>query len=339
MDDLYYDEMFSSKNSGLGKPMILATQRFHDNVNKKLESRFEVLWQCDDRKSVKDIDSKLLQKVKGIATGGIRGASREIMKLLPNLEIVAVGGVGTDAIDIDYALKRDICVSTTEDVLTDDVADLAIGLLITVVRKICICDRIIREGGWGDGGVGLTGKVSGKRLGIVGLGKIGTAIAKRAQGFNMQIAYHSRNIVPNLSFRYEMNLPQLAKWCDFLMVTASGGETTKGLIDSTILESLGPNGVIINVARGSLVNEKALIVAITEGRIGGAGLDVFEKEPFVPKQLLHAENVVLSPHQGSATLETRLAMGNMMIKSLVSCLYKSSEISDQISNNKWNTKK
>lgn len=254
--------------------------------------------------------------IRGLVTGGVVGASRALMEALPRLEIVAVNGIGTDAVDLAYARARGIHVTVTPDVLTDDVADLAIGLLIATARRICLADRFVRAGEWGRHGLPLATKVSGKRLGIVGLGRIGRAIARRAEGFAMEIAYTDLLPIPDAPWRHEPSLRGLASWADMLVLAAAGGPGSRNLVDAEILDALGPEGLLVNVARGSIVDEAALVAALQQGRLGAAGLDVFADEPRVPDALMAMDNVVLQPHRASATVETRLAMGDLVVANL-----------------------
>jgi hydroxypyruvate reductase len=260
--------------------------------------------------------SEIGKNVRAVVTGGALGASRALMERLPALEIVAINGVGTDAVDLAYARSRGIRVTTTPDVLTDDVADLAIGLMLAVSRRICEGDRYVRAGKWAGAALPLANKVSRKRLGILGLGRIGRAVARRAVGFDMQISYTSTSRVAEVPYRFVEDAVQLASESDILMVTVAGGAKSAGLVGPAVLEALGPKGILINVARGSVVDEKALVAALTSGRLGGAGLDVFADEPHVPEVLFQLENVVLQPHRASATVETRLAMGELVLANL-----------------------
>lgn len=258
----------------------------------------------------------LRETIRGLVTGGVVGASRSVMEALPRLEIVAVNGIGTDAVDLAHARARGIQVTVTPDVLTDDVADLAMGLLIATARRICVGDRFVRAGLWGQRALPLATKVSGKRLGILGLGRIGRAIARRAEGFGMEIAYTDVIPMPDVPWRHEPALPALARWADMLVVAAAGGPRSRHLVDRALLDALGPEGLLVNVARGSIVDEAALVAALAEGRLGAAGLDVFTDEPRVPQALWAMDNVVLQPHRASATVETRIAMGDLVVANL-----------------------
>jgi lactate dehydrogenase-like 2-hydroxyacid dehydrogenase len=238
------------------------------------------------------------------------------VEALPRLEIIAINGIGTDAVDLDLARKRGIHVTTTPDVLTEDVADLALALLLATARRVCVGDRFVRSGGWLRWGVPLATKVSGKQLGIIGLGRVGRGIARRAEGFGLSIAYADPVRKEDVAYRYQPNLRCLAGEVDFLIVAAAGGAASRNIVDRAVLDALGANGILINVARGSIVDEEALVAALVEGRLGGAGLDVFAHEPEVPEALWRLDNVVLQPHQASATVETRRAMADLVLANL-----------------------
>jgi hydroxypyruvate reductase len=254
--------------------------------------------------------------VRGIATGGRLGASGDIIDALPKLEIIAINGVGTDAVDLERARARGIRVTTTPDVLTEDVADLALGLMIAVSRRICAADRFVRAGRWPTDHMGLSACVHGKRLGIFGLGHIGRAVARRAEGFGMPIAYTEHHEAADCAYRFVPELVALAKDSDFLVLAASATAATHNIVSHEVLDTLGPSGILINVSRGSVLDEDALVAALSGKRLGGAGLDVFAHEPDVPKALWSMDNVVLMPHQASATIETRRAMADLVLGNL-----------------------
>jgi hydroxypyruvate reductase len=260
--------------------------------------------------------ARVAPRIRAIVTGGGSGASNELVDALPALEIIAINGIGTDAVDLERARARGIRVTTTPDVLTDDVADTAIVLLLAVTRRVCVNDRFVREGKWLKGGAKLGHTASRKRLGILGLGRVGRAIARRAEGFGMTIAYTDLRPVDGVAYQFQSELTELARESDFLVVSAAGGPGSRGIVNAAVLDALGPEGVLVNVARGSVVDEPALVVALEQGRLGGAGLDVFAHEPNVPQALWAMENVVLMPHQASATVETRLAMADLVLRNV-----------------------
>jgi hydroxypyruvate reductase len=258
------------------------------------------------------------QHVRGIVTSGRHGASRELIESLPKLEVISSQGVGYDSIDISTAQARNVAVSNTPNVLNACVADTALALVLNVSRRFHQADRFVREGRWEKEAFPLTVKPSGKRCGIVGLGNIGLEVAKRAAAFDMSIAYYNRsqrNDVPS-DYRYYDNLIALAENSDFLIVVVPGGANTRHLINEAVLKALGPKGYLINVARGTVVDEAALIKALEAGDIAGAGLDVFEHEPAVPQALLNMEQVALLPHLASGTIETRQAMADLVLNNL-----------------------
>ncbi|ARP55350.1 2-hydroxyacid dehydrogenase [Alcaligenes faecalis] len=254
-----------------------------------------------------------------LITTGTQGADKALIDALPNLQAICSLGVGYDAIDLDAVRARGVMLSNTPDVLNDCVADLAIGLLIDVVRGISASDRHVRRGDWPRVGSTMPStRVSGKRLGMLGMGRVGQVIARRASGFDLDIRYHTRTAKPELPWQHEPSLIALAQWCDFLIVACPGSPQTFHLVSAEVLKALGPDGYLVNVARGSVVDEQALIAALESGQLGGAGLDVFENEPEVPAQLLSNERVVVLPHVGSATRETRAAMCELVLKNVES---------------------
>lgn len=261
--------------------------------------------------------SKLAPLIRGIAGGGESAVSAALMGQLPSLEMVSIMGVGYDGVDVATALKRSIVVTHTPNVLNDEVADLAIGLMLSVARRIPQADQYVRSGRWGtDGAMPLARKVSGARLGIVGLGRIGQAIADRATAFGMSIAYTARSAKPGLAYPFYTSALALAAEVDFLVVITPGGAGTFHMINADVLKALGSRGYLINVARGSVVDEAALVDALQKGVIAGAGLDVFEKEPHPLEALSKLDNVVLTPHMASATGETRQAMADLAVANL-----------------------
>jgi lactate dehydrogenase-like 2-hydroxyacid dehydrogenase len=237
---------------------------------------------------------------------------------LPNLEILASFGVGYDHVDAAEAARRNIIVTNTPDVLNDEVADLTLGLLLATIRQLPQADRFLRDGKWLKGNFPLSPTLRGRKIGIVGLGRIGKAIAQRVEAFGVAVAYHGRSPQPDVPYPYHGTARELAEASDVLIVIIPGGGATKHLIDAEVLKALGPNGILINVARGTVVDEQALIEALRSRTILSAGLDVFEDEPRVPQELIDMEHVVLLPHVGSATDHTRGAMGKLVADNLVS---------------------
>jgi lactate dehydrogenase-like 2-hydroxyacid dehydrogenase len=297
------------------KPDVLLIEPMMPDVEAKLDAAYQVhrLFEAPDPTA---LISRIGKQVRAIVTGGRTGASNALVDALPALEIIAINGIGTDAVDLERARARSIRVTTTPDVLTDDVADMAWALLLATARHICVGDRFVRAGRWIHGGAPLATRVSNKRLGIFGFGKVGQAIARRAEGFDMEIAYNNLHRIEGVAHRYVPTLVGLADASDFLIVAVSGGSATRGIINRPVLDALGPAGILINVARGSVVDEPALVAALSEGRLGGAGLDVFAHEPDVPSALWTMDNVVLQPHQASATVETRHAMADLVLANL-----------------------
>ena len=256
----------------------------------------------------------------GLVTAASVGVDAALIAALPNLKVISSFGVGLDQIDLAAAKARGIPVGYTPDVLNDCVADAAFALMLAAARGVAAADRYVRRGDWSGppsaAKFPLGRKVSGARLGILGLGRIGRTVARRAAGFDMEIRYHNRRPVPDVPWAHEPSLVELARWCDFLVVIAAGGAETRHLVDAQVLEALGPQGFIVNVARGSVIDEAALVRALVDKRIAGAGLDVFEHEPQVPAELMALDNVVMLPHIGSGTIETRQAMGDRVADNL-----------------------
>lgn len=260
--------------------------------------------------------AKIAPSIRAISGAGESKVPASLMDQLPGLEMISVFGVGYDGYDIPAARARGVPVTNTPDVLTDEVADMGLGLMLSIARRIPQADRYVRAGKWPSGPMPLARKMSGARLGIVGLGRIGQAIATRAEGFSMSIAYTTRTARSDMPYRYFPSVVALAAEVDFLMVITPGGAATKGLISTEVLKALGPQGYLINVARGSVVDQTALIKALQDGVIAGAALDVFEDEPNVPEALRAMDNVVLTPHIASATWQTRHAMADLAFGNL-----------------------
>ncbi|MCU1437223.1 MAG: lactate dehydrogenase-like oxidoreductase [Naasia sp.] len=251
-----------------------------------------------------------------VVTSATVGVQRPVMELLPDLRAIVNFGVGYETTDVAAATELGVAVSNTPDVLTDCVADLAVGLLIDVLRRMSAADRFVRAGGWPAGPYPIGTQVTGKRVGIVGLGRIGSAIARRLGGFDTEIAYHSRTPVSGSAYPYVGSVAELAARSDVLILALAAGLGTQAMVSREVLEALGPAGYLINIARGSLVDEDALLAALEAGTIAGAALDVFAAEPHVPERLRRMDNVVLLPHMGSATTETRGAMADLFLANL-----------------------
>ena len=262
------------------------------------------------------LDDKLSQRIRGLATEANRGARRDLLGLLPKLEIIALFGVGLDLVDLPAARERNLPVTNTPGRVAREVADLAIGMMLASTRQIIFADRFVREGRWKQGPLPLGRSVHGKTLGVVGLGGIGRAIADRAVAFGMRVVYYGPRRKPDAPYTYVGDLVALAKESDVLMIACKGGPATHHLVSAAVISALGPEGTLINVARGSVVDEAALITALKTGTLGFAALDVFENSPNINEAFLTLPNVIVQPHQGSAARETREAMGLQVVENL-----------------------
>jgi lactate dehydrogenase-like 2-hydroxyacid dehydrogenase len=263
------------------------------------------------------LDEAQCARITALVTNGIRGAEKALLDRFPNLQIIASLGIGVDAIDFETARARQLVVTNTPNVVADDVTDLAMGMLLDRLRHLVDGDRFVRAGKWSNGPYPLARSLTGKRLGIVGLGAIGSALARRAEAFKLQVKWYGPRPKPEQPYEYVRDLEELARQSDVLVVACSGGSATRHLIDARILSALGPQGVLVNVARGSVVDIQALISALLSGELGAAALDVLERQPQVPPELLSLPNVLLTPHLGTNTRETRATMGAMVIANLV----------------------
>jgi lactate dehydrogenase-like 2-hydroxyacid dehydrogenase len=301
----------------MSKADILMTAPMMPVVSESLEKAGTLhrLWEHPDRDSyLREIGPR----IRGVATSTLFGRmDASLFDCLPNVEIVSSFGVGYDNVDVTEAAKRNVIVTNTPDVLNDEVADLTLGLLLATLRKIPQADRYLREGRWLKASFPLSTTLRARTVGIVGLGRIGKAIAKRLEGFDVSIAYHGRTQQEGVAYTYYPTLTGLAEACDVLIVITPGGAGTKHLINAEVLKALGSNGVLINVARGSVVDERALIEALKSGTILTAGLDVYEDEPRVPQELIDMEHVVLLPHIASGSVHTRNAMGQLVADNLI----------------------
>lgn len=258
----------------------------------------------------------LADRITAAATAGHEGMTVALMGKLPKLRIISCFGVGVDGIDVPAARKLGIAVTNTPDVLTECVADNAMALVLATMRKTVFNDKFVRAGNWLKGGAPLADKVSGNKMGIIGLGRIGKAIAKRAEAFGMKIAYHTRNKQTSVDYDYYDKPVQLARDVKVLVLACPGGKETERIVNREVIEALGKDGYLINVSRGSTVDEPALVEALVGGKIAGAGLDVFVAEPKVPEELFKLDNVILQPHVSSGTHWTRAAMGQLVVDNL-----------------------
>eukprot|EP00246_Nothoceros_aenigmaticus_P001094 TRINITY_DN11436_c0_g1_i1.p2 TRINITY_DN11436_c0_g1~~TRINITY_DN11436_c0_g1_i1.p2 ORF type:complete len:356 (+),score=40.84 TRINITY_DN11436_c0_g1_i1:104-1069(+) len=297
------------------KPGVLQTQPMIDDLENALSAKFNHyrLWEAEDPVA---FIAEHAEDIKAVVAN-FSGAKGDLINALPSLEIVASFSVGVNAIDVPLCRERGVAVSYTPDVLTDDCADMAVALLLATVRRVCAMDRYVRKGLWPvHGDFPLTARLSGKRLGIVGLGRIGLAIAKRAEAFGCLISYHSRSEKAKTPYTYFTTILDLARNCDILLLSCALTKETYHIVDRQVIDALGPKGTLINIARGPVVHERELVEALLEGRLGAAGLDVYEEEPEVPRELWDLDNVVLLPHAASLTWETRQGMGNLVVANL-----------------------
>lgn len=298
------------------KPVVLALGVFPEATMKTLAERFDLHHTTAYPLTPGMLSPELAGSIRGLATEANRGATRELMAMLPRLEIISCFGVGVDRVDVAAARERGIPVTNTPGVLGDECADLAIGLMLASARQIVFADHYVRSGEWAKGPLPLGRSVKHKTVGVVGLGGIGRAIADRAAAFKTTVLYHGPRPKPDAPYEYVPDLVELARRSDFLMIACTGGPQTRHLVNAAVIDALGPKGTLINIARGTVVDETALIAALREGRLGFAALDVYEGGTVVPPALLELPNVIVQPHQGSATVETRSAIGQLMIDNL-----------------------
>jgi lactate dehydrogenase-like 2-hydroxyacid dehydrogenase len=296
--------------------VVVVPARLHDHAVKRVEQTFRLV--RADRADPALIAPDVLREARGVAAMTTIDAA--FIDALPNLEIIAGFGVGYDAIDARHAGARNVMVTNTPDVLSEEVADTALGLLLNTVREFPKAEKWLRDGNWAaSGGYRLTpGTLRGRTVGIFGMGRIGLAIARRLEAFGLPIAYHNRRRVEGLDYAYYPSLVALAEAVDTLISVAPGGPSTEKAVNAEVLKALGPDGVFVNVGRGSTVDEPALAAALADRTIFAAGLDVFADEPRVPQALLDADNACLLPHVGSASVHTRRAMADLCIDNLVS---------------------
>lgn len=300
---------------------VLRIGALHPLVEETLAAEFSALRLPADPAARDGFLDRHADGVRVVVCSGRTGVDRDLMGRLPRLEAVVHFGVGYDGTDAAGAAARGIRMSNTPDVLTDAVADTALALYLDVLRGFSAADRFVRRGRWETAGdYPLTAHASGRRVGILGLGRIGRAVARRLAALDCEIHYHNRRPVPGVEHVYHGSPAELAAAVDVLVVAVPGGPDSTGTVDATVLAALGPEGYLVNVARGSVVDETALVAALREGRLGGAGLDVYAAEPHVPAALRELDNVVLLPHVGSATVETRRAMAELTLRNLRSYL-------------------
>ena len=301
----------------MSKPQIILFQGMAEQLADALEAAFTV-HKVVGSADIVALPAQTKSEIKAVAMSGADQLDNKALEALTRLEIVSCYGVGYDGIDASRLAERGVMVTHTPGVLDDEVANTAIALTLAITRRIVSQDKYVRDGRWArEGAAPLTRGLRGKAIGVVGMGRIGQAIAGKLALFTDTIGYHARSKRDDVSLKYFDRLPDLAQWADILVVITPGGSGTRHLINGAILDKLGPTGTLINVSRGSVVDEKALIKALEEGRLGAAGLDVFEDEPNVPQALIERDNVVLLPHIGSATVETRKAMADLTVQNLV----------------------
>jgi len=298
------------------KPDIVVVGPMYSACQERLEREFAVhrLWEATDRDAFL---RAVADRVRGVAVYALHGCPAPIIEALPKLEIIACMGIGVDRVDLAAAQARGVRVTNTPDVVTDDTADIALALMLAAERRIAEADRFVRRGDWLNGDLPFGRALHNRKVGIVGLGRIGQAIATRCAAFGMEIAYYGPRRKADAAYPYFADPVALAAWAEILIVAAPGGEATRHLVGAAVIDALGPEGTLINIARGSVIDEAALVAALASGRLGRAGLDVYASEPNVPEALFAMDNVVLSPHTGSATHDTRRAMGDLTVDNLL----------------------
>ena len=305
-----------SPRADYGCVNVLLVGTIEPSLAKAIQAKYKAL-QLPNGAISRTFLAKHGPSITAIVDGGPPGVGANLMEALPNLGAIVHHGAGYDTIDVDAARRLGIGVSNTPDVLNDTVADTAVGLMLATMRGLCTADRFVRSGRWPlDRGYPLGRDLSGSRVGILGLGRIGSAIAQRLVGFDCAIAYHSRHQVAGSPFRYVASPVALAESVDVLVVATVGGPGTKHLVNRTVLEALGPYGYVINIARGSVVDQGALVELLVARRLAGAGLDVFADEPYVPTELYGLDNVVLLPHIGGATVRSVSMMRELVLRNL-----------------------
>jgi lactate dehydrogenase-like 2-hydroxyacid dehydrogenase len=298
------------------RPDLLQLAPLMDYLVAQLRENFTCheYFRADDKNALLREQGASIRAVVGV--GGTVYDSK-LLDRFPALEIIGVHGVGYDGVPVDYCRQRGIRVTNTPDVLTEDVADIALALVLMTSRRLVEANRYLHAGAWSKSNFALATKPAGKRAGILGLGRIGKAIARRLEAIGMEIGYHGRHPQEDCALHYFPSLIELARWCDFLIVACPGGKATRNLVHAEVLAALGPDGTLINIARGSIIDEPALIHALQNRIIKSAGLDVFANEPAVPAELQSLDHAVLLPHVGSATVETRRAMADLVVENLL----------------------
>lgn len=298
------------------KPEILIVSPMQQSIYDALEGEFTIhtYHTAEDRPALL---AEVGPRIRGAITNGGVGVKREVLEALPKLEMISSFGVGYDGIDVAFCKERGIKVTYTPDVLNDAMAEITLGLMISLARRLPQADRYTREGLWASKGpFGLTSELTGKTVGIAGLGRVGKAVAERCQAFKMQVVYYGRTKQDFVPYPHYASLVDMARDVDWLVNVMPGGAATAKAFNREVFDALGPDGFFVNVGRGTTADEAELIAALSQKRIAGAALDVFEKEPNVPEALRALDNVVLSPHQGSATTKTRWMMGDLVVRNL-----------------------
>lgn len=299
----------------MSKPEILQLGPFPAEDQQELDTAYQ-MHALHTANNPDELLAEIGPHIRGIVTRGGIGAARNVIEACPNLEIICVYGVGYDAVDMAACAAQGVTVTNTPDVLTKDVADLGVAMMLALGRNITAASSWVREGHWASkGGFALQKRMWGQRAGILGLGRIGTEIGRRLEGFDMQIAYS--DISPKeVAWRFAPDAVSLARQSDVLFVTLAASDATRHIVDGDVLQALGPDGMLVNVSRASNVDEDALLDALENGRLGSAALDVFAGEPKINPRFLALDNVLLQPHHASATHDTRADMGRLMRKNL-----------------------
>ncbi len=281
-----------------------------------LEENYTVhrYWEAEDKAAFL---TEISDRITAVVTDGGRGVEDSVLAQLPKVEVVTVFGVGVDSVALSYCKDNNIKVTNTPDVLSDDVADLAVSLMLGISRQIVFADKYCRAGFWSSkGSMPLTTRMTGKRAGIFGMGSIGLRLARRLEAFDMKVSYCNRNKRTDANYQYVAELPKLAAEVDYLIIAASASSSTENIVNAEVLSALGPDGFLVNISRGSLVDEPALIAALQNNTIKGAALDVFAAEPTIPDAMIGMDNIIVQPHHASGTFETRKAMGQVVCENL-----------------------